>query len=134
MKFHSEFEEEEYNPSNPMGRRPIMEIAPPTDKLQQIKLRCFQRLDNERHEMIRKRREASGFGTYSKRKGEQIGDGGSSTISTTDDRNLFSMPRNSLGQITKRTKQLAHQVDQHLLDDQVNVIQRIMQAELQEAQ
>ena len=111
-----------------------MEIAPPTDKLQQIKLRCFQRLDNERHEMIRKRREASGFGTYSKRKGEQIGDGGSSTISTTDDRNLFSMPRNSLGQITKRTKQLAHQVDQHLLDDQVNVIQRIMQAELQEAQ
>lgn len=57
--------------------------------------------------MIRKRREASGYGTYSKKK---------DTMAPTGDKN-FSNPRNSMGQVTKRTKQLAHAVDQELLED-----------------
>lgn len=66
-----------------------MEVQPPTDKLQEIKQRCFQRLNNERHELIRRRREASGYGTYSKRKENQV--------APSDGKNVFTMPRNSLG-------------------------------------
>lgn len=71
--------------------------------------------------MIRKRREASGYGTYSKRKEEMAGDA--------DGSKLLTMPRNSVGQVTKRTKQIAHGVDNELLADQ-DLIEQIVQEEL----
>ena len=99
-----------------------MQIPRQTDKLQEIKEKCFQRLDNERHNLIRRRRESSGYGTYSKRKSQQP---------PTDGQLVFSTLRTPLGQLTKRTKIISEQVDQELLHD-IDLIDRILKDVMQD--
>ena len=51
---------------NRSGRESIMKVKV-SDKFQEIKERCFHRLNIERQKMIRQRRELSGYGTHSKK-------------------------------------------------------------------
>ncbi len=104
---------------NIQGRQSIM-VVKPTDHLQEIKERCFTRLNEERHNLIKQRRQMSGYGTYSKQKG--------GVQRKSMNTGPFQTPSDRDGLISKRTKQVAAQVDNELLTDH-DLMARIMEEE-----
>ena len=74
----------------------------PTDKLAEIKERFFARLNTERQNMIRQRRQSSGYGTYAAHESKRLGSRKSG---------IFDNPCNRNGLISKQTKLAAQEVD-----------------------
>ena len=73
-------------------------ITPKSDKLQEIKERCFERLNMERHNLIRQRRQQSGYGTYAH---------SSNPDKVYRQSGIFDTPVNQAGLVSKGTKLVA---------------------------
>lgn len=72
---------------------------------QEIKERVFNRLNIERQNLIRKRRQQSGFGTYTPE------------VKSSNRKGIFDTPANKEGIVSKCTKLVAQEVDLELLND-----------------